>query len=262
MNITVKDDCFCSHGNQPDQWEAIPPIIFFNCWDYRWKSTIKLSQCCSVSYGLHFVTTGNGKILYAGIVLLNLETVLCHFDGHIFSLNVRIERQSNSQPAPFWLQQRSRVDVLLRLLCQFTVSDKEVNYQEYYSCSFMAFLMKTSFILQNWMHVNGLKFFGATIKWPKLFKCNTKVAATSFSREKSIRTRRVFRYSPLTTPLSHSLSKTVGVPEKSLHKAATQYNTIHRLNNVNNAAILCVRVGLNVTYDWYLKGALWDAIHT
>lgn len=85
------------------------------------------------------------------------------------------------------------------------------------------------------------------MRWLRFFKRNTRVAATSFSHEESGRPRRVFTYSPLTTPLSHYLSKTCQI----LHNSASQY-TLH-LNTVNNSAMIHVIVGQNKKSTWCLK---------
>lgn len=136
------------------------------------------------------------------IVLLYLEVILCLLNRHVLPRRIALvfEWQSNFQRAPFWFKQRSMTAVLLLLLHQFSTSDQKENYKADSGLS-------PRFFLHNWMHMGGF-----SLGQRGFFKCNTEVAATSFSHEESGRPRRAFIFCSYYT--SFSLSKTWQFPLK------------------------------------------------
>ncbi len=146
------------------------------------------------------------------------EVVSCWLHRHILSLSIVIIFNSNQTLNTLFFGLSSAAEHLYCYFCctNFSTSDPKEDYRENSSLSPL-FSQLTE---HGWMFFLGQKGF---------FKCNTKVAATSFSHEEREWPRRVSYY-PFTTPLSQFWSVH---PESTPHNAAWQY-TIHSLNTVNS----------------------------
>lgn len=137
---------------------------------------------------------------------------------------------------------------------QFSAFDQKEKIQG--KLQLLSWILLIKKLVPSQLNAHGWGFFGTTMKWPRFFKCNTKVAATSFSHEEGG-----------SFHIFSSYYTSFSLPWKStLHNSASDFTT-HSLNafdNMDNSTLIHVLVGqeYKLLLDISILDTVEDAIHS